>query len=105
MRRMRRARGQRRRVRQRRFVIVKRAHLDFLGEIRGSVRRVEVAANYALCVGKCREKMEQSSDWRRAREWMETEIYKRVEGVEVRFLWVAFGGSHRCGNFSEDCRI
>ena len=39
-----------------------------------------------LCREECYEKMIRSCKWRRAREWLERVIYKRVEGVEVQFL-------------------
>lgn len=42
-----------------------------------------------LCREECYEKMIRSGKWRRAREWLGRETYKRVEGVEVQAFWVA----------------
>jgi hypothetical protein len=53
-----------------------------------SSRKVEVAGVY-LCREECYEKMIRSGKWRRAREWLGRETYKRVEGVEVQAFWVA----------------
>ena len=67
--------------------IDKRSHLDLLEDVKGSVKKVEMAAVDYPCEG-IRERYEESTQLRRAREWLEREILKRVEGVEVRFVWV-----------------
>lgn len=48
---------------------------------------------------ECGEKMTRSSEWRRAREWLERAIFKRVEGVVVQFIWVASEVSRWCVHF------
>jgi hypothetical protein len=79
--------------------VVKGAYLDLLEDLRGSVRMIEVAAVAYCWVEECREKRPRSSEWRRAMEWLEREIYRRVEGVEVRFIWVASVLSFPCVHF------